>query len=367
MGDLFEKFLNKVQQSYKEADKRLGGFLPSGGTANPLSNVVRQINPAEVAAFYGANTLNAVNKKVTKTLQNKIVSAPEALTMQQLPALMDAASKRMTAAGFPGVWSPFVSGREIGEIKNGRIGTKVDLSPNSFGQLLGGPAFSDVNPMYGIYEPTVYATTKTPGWVIAHELGHAVDAVKRPYDYKFPKGFDIEDEAYMKRFVGREMTRAASPGALVTGGASLKNEDRSLLSAGIEGAIGALGANQQILRKEVMADRFGMPIAKEAGVPWSNRQNALAKSTYVLGATTPGFAQGVFSELLGRGANAVSGLAGAAMRAFKGPELSATEQALTKYGYDPSKYQMSMEGNQVNVKGRNKAEQALYNYITNLK
>lgn len=365
--ELFQKLLNKVQQGYQEADKRLGGFLPGGGTGNPLSNVARQVNPAEVAAFYGANTLNAVNKKVTKALQNSIVSAPEKLTMQQLPALMDAASKRMTAAGFPGVWSPFVSGRETGEVRNGRMGTKVDLSQGGFGQLIGGPAFANVNPLFGIDEPTVYATTKTPGWVIAHELGHAVDAVKRPYDYNPPKSFDFEDEASMRRFAGREMTRAASPGGLVTGGASLKNEDRSLLSAGIEGAIGGLGASQQILRKEIMADRFGMPIAKEAGVPWSNRQNALAKGTYVLGATTPGFAQGVFSELLGRGANAVSGLAGAAMRAFKGPELSTTEQALTKYGYDPSKYQMSMEGNQVNVKGRNKAEQALYNYITNLK
>lgn len=365
--ELFQKLFNKVNQGYKEADKRLGGFLPGGGTGNVLSNVVKQVNPAEVAAFYGANALNAVNKKTLKALQSKLDSAPEALTMQQLPGLMDAASKRMTAAGAPGVWSPFVSGREVGEMKNNRPGTKIDLNPGGFSMLFGGPAFANINPMFGINEPTVYATTQTPGWVIAHELGHAVDAVKRPYDYSPPKSFNFEDEASMRRFAGREMTRAASPGGLVTGGASLKNEDRSLLSAGIEGAIGGLGASQQMLRKEVMADRFGMPIAKEAGVPWSTRQNILAKSTYALGAATPGFAQGVLSELLGRGANAVSGLAGTAMRAFKGPELSATEQALTKYGYDPSRYQMSMKGNQVNVKGRNKAEQALYNYIQGLR
>ena len=71
--ELFQKLLNKVQQGYQEADKRLGGFLPGGGTGNPLSNVVRQVNPAEVAAFYGANTLNAVNKKVTKALVIKNV------------------------------------------------------------------------------------------------------------------------------------------------------------------------------------------------------------------------------------------------------------------------------------------------------
>jgi hypothetical protein len=66
MMELFQRLLNKVQQGYKETDKRLGGFLPGGGTGNPLSNVVRQINPTEVAAFYGANMLNEVNKKVSK-------------------------------------------------------------------------------------------------------------------------------------------------------------------------------------------------------------------------------------------------------------------------------------------------------------
>jgi hypothetical protein len=65
----------------------------------------------------------------------------------------------------------------------------------------------------------------------------------------------------------------------------------SLFSAGIEGAYGGLGASQQVLRKEIMADRFGMPIAKEAGVPWNTRQNILAKSTYALGATAPGFSK----------------------------------------------------------------------------
>jgi hypothetical protein len=193
MMELFQRLLNKVQQGYKETDKRLGGFLPGGGTGNPLSNVVRQINPTEVAAFYGANMLNEVNKKVSKTLLKNISSAPEQLTMQQLPALMDAASTRMKAAGFPGTWSPSISGREVGEIKNGRPGTKIVLSGEGFGALMGSPAFMNTNPLLGVDEPTVYATKKTPGWVIAHELGHAVDAIKRPYDYSIPKGFDFDN------------------------------------------------------------------------------------------------------------------------------------------------------------------------------
>lgn len=46
MGDLFQKFLNKVGQSYKETDKRLGGWLPGGGAASP---VTRAVLPPQVA------------------------------------------------------------------------------------------------------------------------------------------------------------------------------------------------------------------------------------------------------------------------------------------------------------------------------
>ena len=37
MHNLFESFLNKVNQKYKEADKVTGGWLPGGGTASPLT------------------------------------------------------------------------------------------------------------------------------------------------------------------------------------------------------------------------------------------------------------------------------------------------------------------------------------------
>jgi len=40
MPNLFQQFLNQVSSGYKEADKRLGGWLPGGGTASPVTRVV---------------------------------------------------------------------------------------------------------------------------------------------------------------------------------------------------------------------------------------------------------------------------------------------------------------------------------------
>lgn len=360
--ELFQRFFN----AYKQADKKLGGFLPGGGTGNALSNVVRSVNPADLAGMYAPNLLNAAQKKIKEAFEPMVKSASEAVTMKQMPALMDAASKRMTEAGFPGTWSPFVPGKEVGEIRQGRPGTKIDLSGGGF-HALTGPVFMNASPLFGVDEPTVFVTSKTPGWMIAHELGHAVDAIKRPYDYALPKGFDLENPKAMEQIGNREMLRASSPGALVTGFASLKNDDRSLLGAGIEGALSGLGASQQILRKEIMADRFGMPIAREAGVPWDTKQNIAAKGSYVLGATAPGFVQGVASELLNRGVNTLTGLTGTAVRAFQGDKLNKTEKALAQYGYDPSRYSLSTQGNEMKLSGRNAAEKVLYNYIQGLR
>lgn len=40
--DLFQRFLNQVGSGYKEADKRLGGWLPGGGTASPLTRAKQE-------------------------------------------------------------------------------------------------------------------------------------------------------------------------------------------------------------------------------------------------------------------------------------------------------------------------------------
>lgn len=42
MGELFQKFLNTVQKSYKQADKAVGGWLPGGGIASPLTRAKQQ-------------------------------------------------------------------------------------------------------------------------------------------------------------------------------------------------------------------------------------------------------------------------------------------------------------------------------------
>ena len=53
--------LSFIDQLYKEADKKLGGWLPAGGTANPLSDAVRpvleSINPGDpsVSNYYREN------------------------------------------------------------------------------------------------------------------------------------------------------------------------------------------------------------------------------------------------------------------------------------------------------------------------
>jgi hypothetical protein len=365
--ELFGKLLN----AYKAADKKLGGFLPGGGTGNVLSNTLKTVNPADVVGFLAPDILNLVTSKVNNAAQSIVHSGKESLIRKELPDLIDAASKHLIKAGSLGVYSPLVSGRT--EVKRSFLDTKLEKYPTKV-ELLGGlkgfgsnPMFFPRTPSLGVDEPTVFTTFTTPGWITAHELGHAVDAVKRPYDHTLPKGVDFFDEKTMQQLQKNEMFRKGSPGAIVAGLGTLKNDDRSLLGAGIEGALSGINANHRILRKEIMADRYGIPIAREAGVPWNTKQNILAKGTYVLGAAVPGFGQGVTAELLNRGANTLTGLIGTAARAFRGDELSNAEEALAQYGYSPSQYGLSLQDNEIKLKERNPAEKYLYNYIQGLR
>jgi hypothetical protein len=43
MPNLFQTFLNQVGKNYKEADKRLGGWLPGGGTASPVTTKLQRV------------------------------------------------------------------------------------------------------------------------------------------------------------------------------------------------------------------------------------------------------------------------------------------------------------------------------------
>ena len=55
MGELFQQFLNKAKAKYKEADKATGGWLPGGGVANPLSQVIA--NPSKTVESIRDKTL----------------------------------------------------------------------------------------------------------------------------------------------------------------------------------------------------------------------------------------------------------------------------------------------------------------------
>jgi hypothetical protein len=74
MPNIFQQFLNQVGSGYKEADKRLGGWLPGGGTASPvtarfqraLAEPRSQLLPAAkpFTRIAGANPLSpAINSK----------------------------------------------------------------------------------------------------------------------------------------------------------------------------------------------------------------------------------------------------------------------------------------------------------------
>jgi len=358
MGGLFQKFLNKVQQGYKEADKRVGGYLPGGGTGNPFSN-----NSQDLLGYAVTTTARPVQKAMGKSLGKYIQSGNWETTLKTVPSLMAEATVQMRRLGQPGIWSndvPSTPQKSKSSLRQPLIdysGVQLQAKQNSI---------VDVGPHFDFENNTVRVGPRTPPWITAHELGHAIDFHKNPDSYSYlkkmqtPEGFD----KLSKNFAVQQL----SPGALVVGFGSLKDgEPTSLFEAGVQGALGGLGASQHTLRLEAQADRYGMPLAKKAGTPWDHPKNILAKGSYVAAGAYPGFAQGVVGELASRGADAFGGLLGTAVRAFKGKQLSPMEQSLSKYGYDPKQHALSMKGfDEIQLKSRNQAEQALYDYITNL-
>lgn len=358
MSNLFEKFFNKVQQGYKEADKRLGGYLPGGGTGNPLSKTITAINPQDALGYAVTTTARPVQQAIGQALGKHIESGNWGKNIKSFPALMAEATLEMRRLGQPGIWSTDIPSGKPQSFGTGNLpeGVQVDVQKGGLYSLMG--------PHFEFNDKAIRVGPKTPSWVLAHELGHAIDFYKNPGAYSYLKGMDTPEG--LTKISKQIVTQQLSPGALVVGVGGLKDdESNSLLSAGIEGALGGLGASQSRLRMEAQADRYGMPLAQRAGVSWNHLQNAIAKGSYLAGAMYPGFAQGVVGELASRGTEAFSGLLGTAMKALKGTQLSPMEQSLSKYGYDPRKHALSMEGNEVQLKSRNQAEQALYEYITN--
>lgn len=74
--DLFQQFLNRVGQGYKQADKALGGWLPGGGAASPLTRAVFPPQPfparsKELEHITGVKT-RIVDPSRTPTLVSRI-------------------------------------------------------------------------------------------------------------------------------------------------------------------------------------------------------------------------------------------------------------------------------------------------------
>ena len=364
MPNLFEKFLNQVGGAYRQADKNLGGFLPGGGTGNVLSNVVKPSLFADVVG-YGTSVMPLqIQKVLSKKIDPILKSQSPGKTVQELPKLLRAANETTAAIGKPGFYAPEFPGLS----RVSPRGIALDLSELNPLYQTGGPHFIPGQPNVPFYESpenTVRVGIRTPTWISAHEMGHAIDFLNRPQAFA-PSFRNLKEHDI---YTANAKLAGSSPGALVFAAGGIKNQeqDRSLLSAGIEGALTGLGANQNTLVSEYMADKYGKPLAQKINVPWDPKANALAKGTYINNAVGGGFAQGVFGELLNRGVNLFTDTTGAAIDASRAGRLSPEEQGLLKYGYDPKTQRAVRQGSEITIKPRSSWGQAVYNYILNPK
>ena len=362
MADLkfFQGLLNKARNAYGQADRALGGWLPGGGTGNVLSKTLSAINPQDALGYAVTTTARPVQKSIAKSLSEYIESGNWGTTIKKVPALMSEATLEMRRLGQPGIWSTDFPSTSPSSLGTGNLpkGVQVDMQKGGMYPMMG--------PHFAFDDKAIRVGPKTPPWIVAHELGHAIDFYKNPKEFNYLNA--LKKPGGLDKLLKERALQQLSPGSLVVGVNALKDDDddesTSLLNAGIEGAIAGLGANQSLLRMEARADRYGIPLAQRAGVPWNHYKNVIAKGSYLANATYPGFAQGVIGELLSRGVNTIGDFAETAMRAARGDQLSPIEQQLTKYGYDPSQYQLSGgAGAPITIKKQNAAQQALYNFI----
>jgi len=354
--DPFQQLLNAVRSGYKKADAAAGGWLPGGGVPNPLSKTLSTFNPQDVAAYGVLSATTPIQQKLGKFLGQHFESSTWGKNLREVPRLMEAANQEMQKIGRPGTWSTDFRTTRPNNLGQGKLPLGVQVDTTKGGDYWRwGPHFTLTDSPEGI----VRLGPNTPSWIAAHELGHAIDFYKNPKSFEY-----VTDPSRLMRTEKNLSIQQTSPSSLILGLGSMRDEkDRSLLQAGIEGAFTGLGANQQRLQHEIQADRYGMPLAKAAGVQWNTPANIVAKGTYLTSSMFPGFAQGITAELLNRGINTVAGLSSAAMRAAKGTSLSPTEKALEQYGYNPADYGITMNGNEIRLNKRTQFEKGLYDYI----
>lgn len=83
MPNFFQQFLNQVGSGYKEADKRLGGWLPGGGTAAPPVRAMQTVAPI-ARRFAGAIRDQAVIPVIDKGIETGVLPTKEAMFARYL-------------------------------------------------------------------------------------------------------------------------------------------------------------------------------------------------------------------------------------------------------------------------------------------
>ena len=386
--------LDAIKGSWNKADAALGGWLPGGGVANPASGAVRAVSKA------------ALNGGVLSALPREVVPASmDALGALGVPALGMAARtlqprlKEIVGDPFKdptvgelgkqhkilesahnylrGIGSGvkpvahfekiFLEGKGLKPIPSPPGSAMIDFE--TYGAGLAGPHFSPGESRDA--KGMVRVNPGTPAWVWAHEFGHAADHIKRPGAFLEEQQFRGMSSEQKRGLQNSARLRPGSPG-VATLWSRPASGDRSVLEAGAEGALFGLAANWDTLSKEVIADIHGRKIAKDAGVPWNNRQNMAAKGSYALSTAGPGFVAGVAEEVASRGTDQAvrvlkDGVIDPIGRRLRGGD-SSVEQGLRKYGYDPKLY--TLDGSQgspfsgeVEVRQRNPLVRGLAEYL----
>jgi hypothetical protein len=356
---LLRSFVNK----YRQADKALGGWLPGGGTANPLSGTVRSVNPGDIAGYGTSTGISVLGNFVAKKAGELVNSSSWGKNLKELPRVINAANQEMSRLG-GGAWSNVIYPKpKITDPQN-----LVQINLNSTD--LFGPHYNTGG--LDTEGRRISISPDTPSWVAAHELGHAIDHLKRPGAFQTP---NIDSDSALKRFVGEQTMRVGSPATLVFGLGSLKNDnrDRSFLGAGIEGALMGLGAHQDTLRKEINADRYGIPLAQKAKIPWDWKGNMYAKGTYLLNSAGVGFGQGIAGEIINRGVDTLQqgirgGIIDPAIEAANVNSNSNLKNQLAKYGYNPEQYRFAAGANpgELRLQKRPSTEENAYRTTKNL-
>jgi hypothetical protein len=83
MPGFFQQFLNQVGSGYREADKRLGGWLPGGGTAAPPVRVFQSATPV-AGRLAGKIRDAAIIPVIDKGIQSNILPTKEAMFARYL-------------------------------------------------------------------------------------------------------------------------------------------------------------------------------------------------------------------------------------------------------------------------------------------